>query len=164
MTPESWPHTLTDPRPMSSGSSAPVGCQEPWLLATGGETEAQGCRDNGGDHLWTGTQWGANLPHPHLSIFRSLPFCLSGCLSCLCVCLYVSGPPLSPGLTDGTSGKESTCQCRGCKSYRFNPWVGKTPRRRKWQRTPVFLPGESHGQRSLVGFNPWGHKESDTTE
>ena len=36
--------------------------------------------------------------------------------------------------------------------------------RRKWQPTPVFLPGESHGQRSLVGYSPWGGKESDTTE
>ena len=36
--------------------------------------------------------------------------------------------------------------------------------RRKWQPTPVFLPGESHGQRSLVGYKPWGRKESDTTE
>ena len=35
---------------------------------------------------------------------------------------------------------------------------------RSWQHTPVFLPGESHGQRSLVGYNPWGHKESDMTE
>ena len=41
---------------------------------------------------------------------------------------------------------------------------GKIPWRRKWQLTPVFLPGESHGQRSLVGYSPWGHKESDTTE
>ena len=40
----------------------------------------------------------------------------------------------------------------------FLPW------RRKWQPTPVFLPGELHGQRSLVGYSPWGHKESDTTE
>ena len=36
--------------------------------------------------------------------------------------------------------------------------------RKKWQPTPVFLPGESHGQRSLVGYSPWSHKESDTTE
>ena len=36
--------------------------------------------------------------------------------------------------------------------------------RRKWQPTPVFLPGESHGQRSLAGYSPWGGKESDTTE
>ena len=38
------------------------------------------------------------------------------------------------------------------------------PWRRKWQSTPVLLPGKSHGQRSLVGYSPWGHKESDTTE
>ena len=47
---------------------------------------------------------------------------------------------------------------------RFNPWVGKIPWRRKWQPTLVLLPGKSHGQRSLVGYSPWGHKESDTTE
>ena len=47
---------------------------------------------------------------------------------------------------------------------RFDPWVRKIPWRRKWQRTPVFLPGESHGQRSLVGYSPRGHKESDMTE
>ena len=44
----------------------------------------------------------------------------------------------------------------------FDPWVGKIPWRRKWQPTPVFLRGESHGQRSLVGYSPWGRKESDT--
>ena len=43
-------------------------------------------------------------------------------------------------------------------------WVGKIPWRRAGQPTPVFFPGESHGQRSLVGYSPWGHKESDTTE
>ena len=40
----------------------------------------------------------------------------------------------------------------------FDPWVGKIPWRRKWTPTPVFLPGKSHGQRSLVGYSPWGHK------
>ena len=40
----------------------------------------------------------------------------------------------------------------------FDPWVGKIPWRRKWQHTPVFLPGKSHGQRSLDGFSPWGHR------
>ena len=47
---------------------------------------------------------------------------------------------------------------------RDNPWVGKIPWRRAWQPTPVFMPGESHGQRSLVGYTPWGYKESDKTE
>ena len=40
----------------------------------------------------------------------------------------------------------------------FDPWVGKIPWRRAWQPTPVFLPGESHGQGSLVGYSPWGRK------
>ena len=42
----------------------------------------------------------------------------------------------------------------------FDPWVGKIPWKRKWQPTPVFLPGKSHGQRSLVGWGVWDHKES----
>ena len=46
----------------------------------------------------------------------------------------------------------------------FEPWVGKILWRRKWQSIPVLLPGKSHGQRSLVGYSLWGHKESDTTE
>ena len=50
------------------------------------------------------------------------------------------------------------------KDVGFDPWLGKIPWSRKWQPTPVFLPGEFHGQRSLVGYSPWGHKESDTTE
>ena len=44
------------------------------------------------------------------------------------------------------------------------PERSQIPWRREWQPTPVFLPGKSHGQRSLAGYNPWGHKESDTTE
>ena len=46
----------------------------------------------------------------------------------------------------------------------FDPWVRKIPWRRKWQSTPVFLPGECHGQMNLVGYSPWDCKESDTTE
>ena len=47
--------------------------------------------------------------------------------------------------------------------HRLDPWVGKIPWRRAWQPTPVFLPGESHRQKSLVGYSPWGRKEGDTT-
>ena len=65
------------------------------------------------------------------------------------------------GFPNGTSSKESTCQCR---RYGFDPWVEKIPWRRKWQSTPVFLPGKSHGQRNLEGYSPWGPKESDMTE
>ena len=46
----------------------------------------------------------------------------------------------------------------------FNPWVRKISWRRKWQATPVFLPGKSHGWRNLGGHSPWGHKEMDMTE
>ena len=62
------------------------------------------------------------------------------------------------------SGKESACQGRRCKRCGFHPWVRKIPWRRKWQPTPVFLPGKSHGQRSLAGYSPWGRKELDTTD
>ena len=56
------------------------------------------------------------------------------------------------------------CQCRRRKRHRFNPWVRKMPWRRARQPTLVFLPGEFHGQRSLVGYSLWGLKEPDTTE
>jgi len=46
----------------------------------------------------------------------------------------------------------------------FDSWVGKILWRRKWQPTPALLPGKSHGWRNLIGYSPWGHKESDTTE
>ena len=62
------------------------------------------------------------------------------------------------------SGKESACQFRRPKRRGFDPWVGKIPWRRKWQPTPVILLGKSYGQRSLVGYSPWDHKELDTTE
>ena len=51
-----------------------------------------------------------------------------------------------------------------CGRLGFNPWVGKTPWRKEWQPTPVFLLGEFHEQKSLEGYSPWGHKESDMTE
>ena len=56
---------------------------------------------------------------------------------------------------------------RVCLQYRkpgFNSWVRKIPWRRKWQATLVFLPGNSHGWRSLAGYSPWSRKELDTTE
>ena len=64
----------------------------------------------------------------------------------------------------GGASKELSCQCRRHKRRRFSPWVGKIPWRRARQPTPVFLPGESHGQRILVGYCPRGHKELDMTE
>ena len=57
--------------------------------------------------------------------------------------------------------KESVRQFR---RHWFDPWVGKIPWRREWQPTPIILPVNSHGQKSLVGYTPWDPKESDMTE
>ena len=62
------------------------------------------------------------------------------------------------------SGKESTCQCKRYKRHKFDSWAGKIPWRKKWQPTPGFLSGESHGQRSLVAtVHGVAKKESDMT-
>ena len=62
------------------------------------------------------------------------------------------------------SGKQSVCQFRRRRGHGFDPWVGKIPWSRKWQPTPVFLSGEFHRQRSLVGYSSEGHTEWDITE
>ena len=64
----------------------------------------------------------------------------------------------STGFPGGPSGKEPTCQGRRCRTLGFERWVWKIFWRRKWQLIPVFLPGKLHGQRSLEGYSPWGHK------
>ena len=68
------------------------------------------------------------------------------------------------GFLGGASGKESACYCRRHTRCGFDSWDGTIPWRRKWQPTPQLLPGKSHGQRSLEGYSPWGHKELETTE
>ena len=70
-------------------------------------------------------------------------------------------PPRDLGLPRWLGGKESSCQCRRHRSCEFSPWVRNIVWRRKWQPTVVFLPGESHGQRSLAGYSPRGCKELD---
>ena len=59
------------------------------------------------------------------------------------------------GFPGGASGQEPACQCRRRKRCGFSSWVEKIPWRRTQKSTPVFLPGESHGPRSLVGYSPW---------
>ena len=59
------------------------------------------------------------------------------------------------GLPCWLSGKEPACQCR---RFRFNPCSRKITWGRKWKPTPIFFPGETHGQRNLVGYSPWGHR------
>ena len=68
------------------------------------------------------------------------------------------------GLPKWRSGKESSCLRRRRKKWGFNSWVGKILWSRKWQPTPVFLPGKLHGQRSPVGYSPGGHKQLDIIE
>ena len=67
---------------------------------------------------------------------------------------FVWSHSCSLGFPGGASGKEPTCQCRRCKRTGLNPWVRKIPWRRAWQPALVFLPGESHEQRSLGGYGP----------
>ena len=55
-------------------------------------------------------------------------------------------------------GSDSKSVCLQCRRPGFDPWVGKIPWRRKWQPTPALLPGKLHGQRSLIGYSPWGRR------
>ena len=65
------------------------------------------------------------------------------------------------GFPGGSDGKESACNAGDTGLI---PGSGRSPWRRKWPPTPVFLPGEFHGQRSMASYSPWGHKESDMIE
>ena len=89
------------------------------------------------------------LPTPQFKSINSL------------VLSFLSGPTLRsmrlPWWLRGSS------VCLQCRRPGFDAWVGKILWRRKWQPTPVLLPGKSHGRRSLVSYSPWGRKESDTT-
>ena len=64
------------------------------------------------------------------------------------------------GKTHGSDGKESTCNAGDL----IKPWIRKIPWMRAWQPNPVFSPGEFHGQGRLMGYSPWGHKDSDTAQ
>ena len=88
-------------------------------------------------------------------------FTLAQLLSLVCILAFTYSLPL--GFPGGASGKEPACQWRRYKRCRFNLWVGKIPWRRAWQPTPVFLPGESHGQKTLTGYSQ-GCKKSAKTE
>ena len=83
-------------------------------------------------------------------------------LSCCFVHVDMTLPPCfqGPAVTTGTSG----CNAGDARDEGSIPGWGRSPWRRAWQPTPIFLSGDSHGQRSLAGYSPWGRKESDTTE
>ena len=90
-----------------------------------------------------------------------------GFFVCVCVTLerFSEYCSLDQTFSGGSMLKSLPPNARRHRRCRFDPWVGKILwRRRKWQPIPVFLPGESHGQRSLTCYSPGGHKESDMTE
>ena len=94
--------------------------------------------------IWgEGLSWGMNRISEVLCFAKLLSVCFKG----------------APG--GAVVKKKSSCQGRTC---RFYPWVRKMASSRKWEATPVFLPGKFHGQRRLAGCSPWDRKESDTTE
>ena len=77
-------------------------------------------------------------------------------------------PCIFPWIIDGFPSiimvKNPSANAGDIRDKRYKLWVGKIPWRKAWQSTPVFLPGESHGQKRLVGYGPWGPEESDMTE
>ena len=112
-----------------------------------------------GAHLPWGCCWGC--PCPLRCGVLSPGTCRTSWLLQAYSLWFISSCHLTPLPKAGLDSKQSACQYRRLK---FDPWVRKIPQRREWQPTPVFLPGESHGQRSLMGYSPWGGKELDMTE
>jgi len=93
----------------------------------------------------------SELVYSIFSFFLFLPLSFLLLISCI---IYLVLPIYLLGLPEWFKWVKNPPMVSG-----FHPWVGKTPwRRRKWQHTPVFLPGKSHGPRSLVGYSPWGPK------
>ena len=78
--------------------------------------------------------------------------------------MFMRAKVVNKGFSSDTSGKEPSFQCRRLKRCGFDPWIRKIPWRSSWQPTPVFMLGEFHGRKSLAGYSPEGHKESDVTE
>ena len=94
------------------------------------------------------------VPYAHwcASIWLSTRFQL---FAGVCWGVALLGHLITLGLPRWCSGEESAGECRRHKRHGFDTWVRKIPWSRKWQSTPVSLPGESHGQRGLVGYSPW---------
>ena len=123
-------------------------------------------------HTLRGPHWGlqpcTHCPGPQTSEgpwIRPTPMTQNGCYGRhFMASIRFSECMQCTGFPGGDSGIAPACQRRRLNRHGLDPWVRKIPWRRAWQPTPVFLPGESHGQRSLAGYSTWGHRESDTTE
>ena len=106
------------------------------------------------------------------AILFSFSLCVCVCV-CVCVCIHTYCCLITKshtylyihmGFPGVNRGKEPTCQGRRHKRSEYNPLVRKISWRRAWLPITVFVLGESHRQRSLVGYSQWGHTELDTTE
>ena len=133
-----------------------------WLFPRGYIFKTYGCgrgssfltNKNGSRSLQSSPQ-GNTGHHPRVHTWVPVSLDVSWFRHMHCWYSQLTQPSLESALPRWLSNKESACQCRTC---RFYPWVRKIPSRRKWQPTPLFLPGKSHGQRSLVGYSPWGRR------
>ena len=158
---KAWPLTTPNfvwPCPLSSGQKEPLKICRNWLLSSPHGPEQSNLLKT------------PNYPQTAVKLrFQPLPASIHPLIPIFsCRSWKDNQEPFSKGqamtlmgLPRWLTGKESICQCKRC---RFDPWVGKILWRRKWQPTPGFLPGKSHGQTSLADYSPWGCKESDTTE
>ena len=105
-----------------------------------------------------------SISHRRSQSLRVKVVCLGSCqvgVQILCECVNVTSMFFPIYYPSGSDGKMS---CVQCERPGFDPQVRKILWRRKWQPIPVLLPGKSHGQRSVVGYSPRGHKKLDTTE
>ena len=93
--------------------------------------------------------------HEVCVIHTVVGWCAQNLICLLPKYMYLSLTLSAMGVPRRLSGKEPAWQCR---RLGFDPWVRKIPWKRKWQPTPVLLPGKSHGRRNLAGYTPWGHK------
>ena len=152
---------------LSSGS----GCRGPaWQTAPLPEEEGQGqvhetvSSTSALGGLWLGFSSGP-LSHVRCSTGRQAP---GGLRSCLEGCRLRTTKNTGRSGSSGSYGLPCWLRwqriCLQCRKSRFYPWVRKIPWRRRWQPTPIFLPGESHGQRGLASYSPWGCKKWGTNE
>ena len=111
-------------------------------------------------YIWRG---GNNNQNNMLIASGTCSACTVLCSSHMTEKFTPHGCYLCGGLPQWLNCKETACN-EGDAGDRFNPWIRMIPWRRKWQPIPVLLTEKSHGQRSLMDYSPWGHKESDTME